>query len=178
ERQGAHQQAAAGPQAGQVIRAARSSGFSRPAFERPYRSASLRRPDAEPPEGGTPNLRGRGQKFLISGFLAFSLVLAISLAAQDWPQFLGPNRNGSISNAQLAASWPKEGPKALWQHPVGQGFAGPVVSGGKLIQFQRVDDLEVVECLDAQSGRVLWKKDYPTHYTDDFGFDPGPRATP
>ena len=104
--------------------------------------------------------------------------LALPVGAQDWPQFLGPNRNGSTSDAKLAAQWPKEGPPVAWQRKVGQGFAGPVVSGGKLVLFHRIDDREVVECLDASSGRELWKKEYPTHYVDDFHFDPGPRGTP
>jgi len=103
---------------------------------------------------------------------------ALPLAAQDWPQFLGPHRNGSTSVTNLAAQWPKEGPPVAWQRKVGQGFAGPVVSGGKLILFHRVDNKEVVECIDAKLGNELWKSDYPTSYVDQMGHDPGPRATP
>ncbi|MEY2408605.1 MAG: outer membrane protein assembly factor BamB [Verrucomicrobiota bacterium] len=106
----------------------------------------------------------------------FSLTLAVQ--AQDWPQFLGPNRNGSTPATKLASTWPKEGPPVLWQRKVGQGFAGPVISGGKLVLFHRVSDMETVESLDAKSGGTLWKQEYPTHYVDDFSFDPGPRGTP
>jgi len=102
---------------------------------------------------------------------------ACSMAA-DWPQFLGPNRNGSITQSNLAKTWPKEGPTAVWQHKVGEGFGGPVVSAGKLIIFHRLDGKEVVECLDAKSGKELWREDYPARYRDDFGFEEGPRATP
>jgi outer membrane protein assembly factor BamB len=102
---------------------------------------------------------------------------ACSMAA-DWPQFLGPNRNGSIAQSNLAAAWPKEGPATVWQHKVGEGFAGPVVSAGKLIIFHRADGKEVVECLDARTGKELWRGDYPARYRDDFGFEEGPRATP
>jgi outer membrane protein assembly factor BamB len=98
--------------------------------------------------------------------------------ATDWPQFLGPNRNGSTTETNLASAWPKEGPPTLWQRKVGEGFSGPVVGGGKLILFHRLGDKEIVECLDAKSGRELWKGDAPTGYRDDFGFDEGPRATP
>jgi len=52
------------------------------------------------------------------------------------------------------------------------------VSGDKVILFHRVDDKEIVECLEAKSGKTVWKFDYPTSYRDDFGFDEGPRATP
>ncbi len=98
--------------------------------------------------------------------------------AADWPQFLGPNRNGSIVQTNLAKTWAKEGPRTVWQHKVGEGFGGPVVSAGKLIVFHRIDGKEVVECLDAKTGAVLWRGDYPARYRDDFGFEEGPRATP
>lgn len=111
------------------------------------------------------------------------LSLAISLplspcAASDWPQLLGPTRDGTYPGADLAAAWPAEGPRALWQKKIGQGFSGPVVVAGKLVLFHRVGDKETVEALDAKSGKAIWAFDYPTTYRDDFGFDEGPRATP
>jgi outer membrane protein assembly factor BamB len=66
----------------------------------------------------------------------------------------------------------------VWDKPVGQGFSGPAVASGKLILFHRREDKEIVECLDARTGKQLWSFAYPTHYRDDFGFDEGPRATP
>jgi outer membrane protein assembly factor BamB len=78
----------------------------------------------------------------------------------------------------LAARWPKDGPAVLWRRSVGAGFAGPTVSQGKLILFHRLGDEETIECLEAKSGKEVWKRNYPTHYRDDFGFDEGPRATP
>jgi len=110
----------------------------------------------------------------------FALLLAAAspLSAQDWPQFLGPNRNGSTSVTNLAAQWPKDGPPVVWQRKVGQGFAGQVVSGGRLILFHRIENKELVECLDAKSGNELWKADYATSYVDQMGHEPGPRATP
>jgi outer membrane protein assembly factor BamB len=102
----------------------------------------------------------------------------LQVQAEDWPQFLGPNRNGATAETNLASSWPKEGPPILWQRNVGQGFSGLVVKAGKLILFHRTGDKETVECLDARTGKEIWKGDYPTTYRDDFGFDEGPRATP
>jgi outer membrane protein assembly factor BamB len=98
--------------------------------------------------------------------------------ATDWPQFLGPTRNGVYAGNDLAASWPKDGPPVVWQKSVGQGFSGPAVLDHKLILFHRVDNQEIVACLDAKTGKELWKFAYPTAYQDDFGFDAGPRATP
>jgi len=98
--------------------------------------------------------------------------------AGDWPQFLGPTRNGVYAGADLAEVWPKEGPNIVWRKKVGQGFSGPAVSGGSLILFHRTGDKEAVECLESGSGKLLWRFDYSTGYRDDFGFDEGPRATP
>ncbi len=98
--------------------------------------------------------------------------------AADWPQFLGPTRNGVYSGNDLAAKWPAVGPPVLWKKEVGQGFSAPVVAEGRLILFHRIGDKEVVEALDAGTGRAIWSFDYATHYRDDFGFDEGPRAAP
>jgi hypothetical protein len=76
--------------------------------------------------------------------LAAITAITLSLGAQDWPQFLGPNRNGSAPATNLAIAWPKEGPPVVWKFSAGQGFAGPAVSGGKLILFHRIADQEVV----------------------------------
>jgi outer membrane protein assembly factor BamB len=106
------------------------------------------------------------------------LLTGIQTAAHDWPQFLGPNRNGIYSGPPLAAAWPSGGPRKVWQKQVGQGFAGPVVAGNRLILFHRVGNEERVEALDARSGEAEWRHAYATAYRDDFGFDEGPRAVP
>src|SRR5467141_3270246 len=110
--------------------------------------------------------------------LLFCLVSGVSVFAHDWPQFLGPQRNGVYSGPPLASSWPAGGPRKVWRKPVGQGFAGPVVAGNRLILFHRVGDEEVVEALDARTGNAQWRYAYATAYRDDFGFDEGPRAVP
>jgi outer membrane protein assembly factor BamB len=114
-----------------------------------------------------------------TSLLSFAVAAILTRAsASDWPQFLGPTRNGAYTGPALTASWSKDGPPILWQRRVGQGFSGPAVASGKLILFHRIDDKETVECLDANTGISLWSFDYPTAYRDDFGFDEGPRATP
>ena len=99
-------------------------------------------------------------------------------AARDWPQFLGPARDGRYTGPPLAASWPADGPRRLWSRPVGAGFAGPAVAGDRVILFHREGGREVVEALDAATGETVWRYDYPTTYRDDFGFDEGPRSVP
>jgi outer membrane protein assembly factor BamB len=111
--------------------------------------------------------------------LAAGLVFAaIPIIAEDWPQYLGPNRNGVSSGPALAETWPAEGPRVVWRKEVGAGFSGPVVAQGRLILFHRVANNEVVESFDARTGASQWKYSYPTAYRDDFGFDEGPRAVP
>lgn len=99
--------------------------------------------------------------------------LALTIQAQDWPQFLGPTRNGVYPGVIPAGR-----PAILWKRDVGQGFAGPAVAQGKLILFHRVNDKETVESIDAKTGKAIWTFQYATAYRDDFGFDEGPRATP
>ena len=114
--------------------------------------------------------------------LMLSMVLALAAAVQgtvtDWPQFLGPDRNGVYRGPALAETWPPSGPRVVWQKQVGQGFSGPVVAQGRVILFHRVSNREVVEALDARTGAPQWQYSYPTSYRDDFGFDEGPRAVP
>jgi outer membrane protein assembly factor BamB len=102
---------------------------------------------------------------------------AVSVAA-DWPQFLGPGRDGHSAEIGLTWAWPAGGPPVAWSVAVGQGWAGPVVAGDRLILFHRVEGNEVVACLDPATGKEKWNFTYRTRYRDDFGFDEGPRATP
>lgn len=120
---------------------------------------------------------------LVSGLLLWlgAKPLAVGPAAggePDWPQFLGPKRNGVYGGPAISNSWPASGPPVLWRRPVGEGFSGAVVQAGRLILFHRLQGRERVECLETRNGRPLWRYDYPTDYRDDFGFDGGPRATP
>jgi outer membrane protein assembly factor BamB len=119
---------------------------------------------------------------LLKGLLrmsaACSCLCIMSGLAADWPQFLGPTRNGVSPETNLADTWPTDGPPVVWQQPVGQGFSGPTVASGGLVLFHRLNDKETVERLDAKTGKKVWSFDYPTGYRDDFGFDEGPRATP
>lgn len=114
---------------------------------------------------------------LPGALVLLALIGAAPLAAEDWPQFLGPDRTG-VYRGPLAESWGAQGPRVVWRKPVGPGFAGPAVVQGRVILFHRVNTEEVVESLDARTGATQWRYAYPTTYRDDFGFDEGPRAVP
>ena len=127
----------------------------------------------------TPYRRRNAPPFLPGISLVFlSALFLTGLRAGDWPQFLGPTRDGVYAGEDLARQWPASGPPVLWKRDVGQGFANPIVAGGTLILFHRVDGRDVVDALAAEDGRELWTFSYPTDYRDDFGFDEGPRASP
>ncbi len=102
----------------------------------------------------------------------------LAISAHDWPQFLGPQRNGVYTGPPLATKWPAGGPRKVWQKSIGTGFAGPVVAGTRLVLFHRIGAEEVVDAFDARTGAPGWHYAYKTSYRDDFGFDEGPRAVP
>jgi outer membrane protein assembly factor BamB len=104
------------------------------------------------------------------------LFLFAALGFADWPQWLGPTRDGATPDKVTA--W-KEAPKVLWRAPVGEGHSSPVVSGGKAFLHARVKgkDREEVIAWDAKEGKELWRTPYDRGaFTSIFGN--GPRATP
>ena len=118
-----------------------------------------------------------GQKISVLTATVGAVMAAIALAG-DWPQFLGPTRNGVSLETGLLSSWPAEGPPRLWEKTIGAGFSAPIVSAGRVIIFHRLGNEEIVQCMDAATGQDIWKHAYASHYQDDFGFDEGPRSTP
>jgi outer membrane protein assembly factor BamB len=99
-------------------------------------------------------------------------------AGFDWPKFLGPTSNGVSTETGILTKWPREGLKVVWEVPMGQGFAPPVVSGGRLLHFDRFKDDNRLTCRNAETGALIWKFEYPTDYADLYGYSPGPRACP
>jgi outer membrane protein assembly factor BamB len=118
----------------------------------------------------------------IAALIAFVLLATIPTTnslAGDWPQILGPNRDGhAATDETLASSWPEGGPKIAWQRKVGDGFAGMVVSDGTAVLFHRVGARETVEAMNAKTGKVLWSKGYAVDFASGFSPDQGPRCTP
>src|SRR5688572_7749363 len=68
------------------------------------------------------------------GFVAITLLAASSglASAEDWPQWLGPKRDGVWRDTGLVEKFPSGGPQVVWRKPVGLGYAGPAVAGGKV----------------------------------------------
>src|SRR5207249_4774292 len=102
----------------------------------------------------------------------------IPCSAADWPQFLGPARNGVSAETGLLAAWPKDGPPLLWERDIGIGYSGPVAAKDTVVLFHRVGDEDMVEALQAKRGKGIWHFKYATAYQDSFGKGDGPRSTP
>ncbi len=112
-------------------------------------------------------------------FCCFTLLLSLTpLEAGDWPQILGPNRDGIAKGETLLATWPTTGPKEHWSLSVGGGFAGVAVSDGTLVLFHRKDDFEVVDAMDAVTSKPKWQKKFPCDYQSGLSSDSGPRCVP
>lgn len=104
------------------------------------------------------------------------LVCGTMAAAADWPQWLGPTRDGV--STEKVATW-KDGPKRLWSVPVGEGHSSPVVAGGRAFLHHKLKDKDEEElaAFDAVSGKELWRTAYNRGAFKSL-FGNGPRGTP
>lgn len=97
---------------------------------------------------------------------------------QDWPQWRGPNRDGKVSGFTAPQEWPKELTQK-WKTTVGLGDSTPALVGNKIYVFARQGEEEVTLCLDAGSGKELWKDKYKAQaVTGPPSRHPGPRSSP
>ena len=112
--------------------------------------------------------------------LSLSVVM-ISLAsglanADDWPQFLGPDRNGVSTETDLIDTWPATGPEVLLRTPLGVSMSGVSVSNGAAFTMFQDETSQYVVCLNAADGKERWRTPVAPKYENAMGH--GPRATP
>jgi len=125
--------------------------------------------------------------------LALTAVLsfAAEAAADDWPQWLGPHRDGLWSETGILEKFPVDGPKVKWRAKIAGGYSGPAVSNGRVFVTDYVRKAaepsqpaaanmlqgdERLVCLDEKTGKELWTHSAPQGYGVDY--PAGPRATP
>ena len=116
---------------------------------------------------------------------------ADSTGADSWPQWMGMNRDNVWPAENTLDRFPDAGPKVVWSAPVGVGYAGPAVVGSsvyvgefdsatevKVSNFSRdkMEGIERFRCLDANTGELKWKQEFPTTYA--ISYPSGPRCTP
>lgn len=119
------------------------------------------------------------------------LFAACPALADDWPQWMGPQRDNIWREDGIIQKFPEGGPKVVWRVPVAGGYAGPAVADGKVFVTDYVSGADVkianferkeftgterVMCLDEATGQELWKHEYPVKYT--ISYPAGPRCTP
>jgi len=132
----------------------------------------------------------------IASWLKVAVCAVFCLAnaqADDWPQWLGPQRDGVWRESGIVRRFPDGGPKVRWRMPVGAGYSGPAVAEGRVYLTDRklktgekeqanpfdrglINGTERVLCLDEKSGEVLWSHEYDCPYS--ISYAAGPRATP
>ena len=100
------------------------------------------------------------------------------VAGGDWPNILGPQRNGIAVEEKLADKWPTGGPRSVWEADVGSGFAGVAVAEGIAVLFHRLGNDDTLSTYDAATGKPLWSQGFPTDFQPQIGDDNGPRAVP
>lgn len=114
------------------------------------------------------------------------------VSAADWPQWMGPNRDDVWPETGIVEKFPAVGPRVLWRTPVQGGFAGPAVAEGRVYvadylrsagddkpaptKRNELQGQERLFCLDAKTGKELWKHEYDCPYT--ISYPAGPRCTP
>jgi outer membrane protein assembly factor BamB len=118
---------------------------------------------------------------------------AVSLRADDWPQWLGKERDGVWRESGILEKFPTDGVKVRWRAPIGGGYSGPAVANGRVYVMDRklaegsnnpgnafsrgeIPGTERVLCLNEADGKVLWQHEYDCIYT--VSYAAGPRATP
>ena len=105
----------------------------------------------------------------------FALLIVSSAHAGDWPQWLGPERNGVSTETGL--HWPASEPKVQWRIPLGHGFSGISIAAGRVFTMFATGGDEYAVCVSAQSGDELWRFRTGPYYEEGQGGD-GPRSTP
>lgn len=105
-----------------------------------------------------------------------AVVCADAVPADDWPQFLGPERNGTSTETGLLQSLKSGSVKTLWQVPLGTGMSGIAISGGRAFTLFQTETEQFAVALDAATGKQIWKTSLAPAYENSMGN--GPRATP
>ena len=119
----------------------------------------------------------------VMNMLSVSLIgLALSFvraSADDWPQWRGPDRDGTWGETGVLESFPEDGLTIRWRAPLGGGYSGPSVARGRVYVMDRLvepEEVERVHAFDAATGEVLWTHSYSAPYAG-VQFPAGPRTS-
>ena len=120
-------------------------------------------------------------RLVVSALLASAPVVLVGQSAgPDWPQFRGPNRDGAVASFIEPKVWP-DTLTQRWKVDVGEGHASPSSFGNRLYVFTRQGTNEVMQALDAGTGKAIWQTRYAAPVTVNpaaRAHGPGPKSTP
>jgi len=116
----------------------------------------------------------------IAVWLASALAVVVSDDRLVWPQWGGPDRSFVVAARELADTWPTEGPRRLWQRPLGDGYSAIVTDGRTLYTLFRDGTADVAIALDAATGTTVWEARYEAPFVETCSerLGPVPRAAP
>lgn len=104
--------------------------------------------------------------------------LTEAVCAGDWPQILGPSRNGMVAGVVLPEAFAGGELRVKWEAEIGEGYAGVVSSQGLVVAFHRQANAEVVEAFREETGERVWRQELEARYRGGINPDTGPRAVP
>jgi outer membrane protein assembly factor BamB len=119
-------------------------------------------------------------KTKIFSFILVFVTAAVGASAQEWTQWRGPGRDGSVPVKNTPATWP-ESLQRTWRVEIGEGYSSPVVSGGRAFVHGRRDPEEIVAAINLADGKVLWEQKYQASFKKNqyaVEMAKGPHATP
>ncbi len=104
-------------------------------------------------------------------------LLALPVAAEDWPIYRGPNHDGISAEIKWKDSFEGDGPVLLWEAEIGLGFASFAVAKGSVYTTGHADGKDTVFAFDAVSGEAAWQHAYEADLGDKY-YEGGTSATP
>ena len=113
----------------------------------------------------------------LNHFILLCAVPATTLRAADWPHWRGPGHNGISKETGWKSEWPADGPPVLWKANAGIGFASFSVADGRVYTTGFASEQDTVFCLDAATGKEVWRHSYPSELGDKY-YEGGTSATP
>lgn len=108
--------------------------------------------------------------------ILFFLLTFPVLQAADWPTYLGPQKNGIVTE-KVRTDWTKEAPKVLWRAKLGRGCSSFAVADGLVLTLGNSGKTETVWCFEAANGNLKWRDTYEESLAPKF-YTGGPGATP
>lgn len=120
------------------------------------------------------------RKTRFTGALIILCLAAVAVAAQEWTQWRGPARDGSVSGKNVPTAWP-ESLKQSWRVEIGEGYSSPVVADGRVFVHGRRDPEEIVAGINLADGKVIWQQKYQADFKKNqyaVEMAKGPNSTP